>query len=92
MDIVKLKDKGQVTIPAAIRQKLAAREGDLFEIELVNGAILLTPREIAGREKGAPARPGVDISRWIGAGRDGFKNRGEAEDFIRQERARWADR
>lgn len=89
MDIVKLKDKGQVTIPAAIRQKLTVHEGDVFEIEIVDGAILLTPREITGRRSAGTVRPGVDIARWIGAGRGGFKTASEAGDFIRREREKW---
>lgn len=97
MEIVKLKDKGQVTIPAAIRQKLAASEGDLFAIDVVDGAIRLTPCEVAmsnisGPRKVAAVRQGTDISGWIGAGRGGFMTPGEAEDFIRREREKWAER
>jgi bifunctional DNA-binding transcriptional regulator/antitoxin component of YhaV-PrlF toxin-antitoxin module len=34
MEIVRMKDKGQVTIPAALREELNAQVGDFFSMSL----------------------------------------------------------
>ncbi len=40
---VKVRKNGQITIPAKIRKKLGIKEGDILEIEVVDGKIVLTP-------------------------------------------------
>lgn len=40
---VKVLQKGKVTIPAPIRQKLGISEGDYVTLEIVNGKLLLLP-------------------------------------------------
>ena len=42
-----MHSKGQVTLPEAIRADLDLREGDLLEIEVIHGAILLRPKKLA---------------------------------------------
>ncbi len=42
---VKVRAKGQVTIPAAIRRTLEIQAGDLFSVQLVPEGILFTPWE-----------------------------------------------
>ena len=37
MEIVRLKDKGQITIPASIREEIAAQIGDLFAMTVDEG-------------------------------------------------------
>ena len=87
MSLVKMKDKGQVTIPANIRLAVSAQVGDLFEVEVANGNIILKPQEIVAR--GAAASKGVDIGKWIGAGKGLFSSVDEADAFIKAERAAW---
>lgn len=96
MMLVKLKDKGQVTIPAAVREQVAARLGDVFEVSVANGNIVLKPQEVVARKKQRKAKrqqsqpgSGVDISRWIGAGQGLFKTPEDVADYIRTERAQW---
>ncbi len=90
MAVVRMKDKGQVTIPAAIRNQIAAQTGDVFEADVLDGNIILRPQDIVSRR--APkkiSRKGADITRWIGAGKGLFKTPEEADAFIHAERARW---
>ena len=51
MTLVKLKEKGQVTIPAAVREQISAHKGDVFEIGMANGNIILKPRDIVSRKR-----------------------------------------
>lgn len=91
MSLVKLKEKGQVTIPASVREKISAHTGDVFEATVSNGAIVLKPLDVVVRKKSPTSKrkSGVDISTWIGAGRGLFQSPQEAADFIARERASW---
>jgi AbrB family looped-hinge helix DNA binding protein len=59
---VTVKDRGQVTIPAKIRKNLMLRSGDLLEIEIRGGCIILKPLQVVEREaerpEGSPEGPG----------------------------------
>ena len=92
MPLVTMKDKGQVTIPAAIRDKIDARQGDVFEVVVSEGSIILKPQDVvsrAPRQERLAARGGVDITPWIGSGKGLLKTPEEADAFIRAERAQW---
>jgi AbrB family looped-hinge helix DNA binding protein len=91
MPLVKLKEKGQVTIPAAVREQISAHKGDVFEIAVANGNIVLRPQDVVSRKRilAAKAKKGVDISSWIGSGKGLFQSPEEAAEFIRSERASW---
>lgn len=90
MPLVRLDQNGDISIPADALERIGAREGDVFEIAVADGAIVLRPQHIARAKVDAPVTPkGVDISRWIGAGRSGFKTADEADAFIRRERDSW---
>ncbi|MEE9181238.1 MAG: AbrB/MazE/SpoVT family DNA-binding domain-containing protein [candidate division NC10 bacterium] len=45
-----LKDRGQVTIPAKLRKQLMLRPGDLLEIGVEGGYIILKPLDVVERE------------------------------------------
>jgi antitoxin MazE len=49
MSFVKLKGKGQMTLPAAIREQLSLNEGDLLEANVEKGKIVLTPKTVVDR-------------------------------------------
>lgn len=49
MPYVKVKTKGQVTIPAEFRRDLNLEEGDLLEAVPVRGGILLKPKTLIDR-------------------------------------------
>ena len=84
---VRLKEKGQVTIPAILRAQIHAETGDLFEAIIDDGNIVLRPQVISGRSDTKPL--GADIGKWVGAGKGLFKTPAEAQAFIRAERDQW---
>ena len=88
---VRMKDKGQVTIPAMLREQLRTVAGDLFEASVVEGNIVLRPQIISSRsaQKSRAKPKGVDIGKWVGAGKGLFKTPAEAQAFIRAERDQW---
>jgi AbrB family looped-hinge helix DNA binding protein len=49
MPYVKVKTKGQVTIPAEFRRDLNLAEGDLLEAVVERGGILLKPKTVVDR-------------------------------------------
>lgn len=87
MTLIKLKEKGQLTIPAPLREKLASHVGDLFLAEIVDGKLVLTPQVVVSRSQSEPAA--VDIAPWIGAGKGMFSSVEEIDAYIASERASW---
>ena len=54
MALVKIKDKGQVTLPAKLRQRHGLQTGDMIDVREDGGRIVLIPQDIA------PRRPDID--------------------------------
>lgn len=50
MPLIKLKHKGQMTIPAEIRDQLQLQQGDLLEASTDGRAIILVPKAVVDRE------------------------------------------
>lgn len=70
---VAIREKGRMTLPAEIRDAMALREGDLFDVEFENGAIVLKPsRSVAVDDvRGIIGRQTVDLQEIEGSlGRD----------------------
>lgn len=44
--LVRVQEKGQVTLPSEIRGKLGLKKGDLVAIIETEGGVLITPQEI----------------------------------------------
>jgi len=49
MSIIKLKTKGQITIPASLRQQVGLSIGDILKVNVEAGKITLTPQSIIDR-------------------------------------------
>lgn len=49
-----LKDRGQITIPAKVRKNLTLVSGDILEVEVKEGYIILKPLQVVER---GPERP-----------------------------------
>lgn len=47
---ISLKARGQITIPAKLRKDLMLRTGDLLEMEVKGGHIILKPLAVVERE------------------------------------------
>ncbi len=54
-DLVRVKERFQLTIPAALRRQMHIQEGDYMEMRFVNGEIRIKPRA-----KDADGVPGAD--------------------------------
>jgi AbrB family looped-hinge helix DNA binding protein len=91
MTLVKLKEKGQVTIPAAVRAQVAAHKGDIFEVTVANGNIVLKPQEVVSRKqtRKGKVRRGTDISEFIGSLKGLFGSQDEIDAAIRKDRDSW---
>jgi AbrB family looped-hinge helix DNA binding protein len=50
MPLVKVKQKGQMTIPAEIRDRLQLQQGDLLEATTDGRSVILTPKALVDRE------------------------------------------
>ena len=88
MALVKMKDKGQVTIPASVRGLIDATTGDVFDVVVRDGNIVFMPQAVMARPA-KPARKGIDIGPWIGSGKGMFQSVDEIDAFIRSERDQW---
>jgi AbrB family looped-hinge helix DNA binding protein len=51
MSRVVLKGRGQITIPVKIRKTLGLGTGDLLEVEVSRGRILLIPLQVVQRQR-----------------------------------------
>ena len=50
--LLKLRGKGQLTLPAAIRKQAGVREGDIFEVDVDgDGIIRLIPKDATDRNQ-----------------------------------------
>lgn len=71
----RVQKKGQVTIPADIREKLGLKEGDLVAFVETDKGILISPREVIAMEAldriGELLREkGITVEELIESGRD----------------------
>lgn len=74
-NLVRVQEKGQVTLPTELRRKLGLKKGDLVAVEETEGGILITPQEVLATraldEIGkALAERGVTLEDLIESGRE----------------------
>ena len=86
MPLAKVKHKGQVTIPADIREQLGLNEGDYVEVTTEGSRVVLTPQDIAPRHRAIDAA----IAEGLADIRDGrispsFKSMKEFEAWLKTE-------
>ena len=76
---MKMGERGQVTIPKAIREKFRLRPDTEVEFEVVRGVIVLRKRT-----------PGLSLRKWAGVGARGWKRLGfkSVDEFIEAVRGR----
>ena len=90
MEIVRLKDKGQITIPASIREELNAQLGDFFAVSVHEGEIVLKPQSLAPQQQDAVApekKPAP--SSWFGSVKGVYASVEEIDAYIKAERSQW---
>lgn len=84
-ELVRIKEKFQVTLPASVRRSIALHTGDYLEALVVGGDIVLRPTQVADRpapgrlsltaflnERRHIARTREDIDRTLSADRDAW--------------------
>ena len=76
---MKMGERGQVTIPKAIRKKFRLHPATELEFEVVRGVIVLRK-----------STPGLSLRKWAGAGARGWKQLGfkSVDEFIEAVRGR----
>ena len=52
MNLIKVKEKSQITIPKEVREKLGVKPGDYFNVDTKGDKIVLTPQVISPKEIG----------------------------------------
>lgn len=59
--LVRVQEKGQVTLPANMREKLGLKKGDLVAVEQTSNGVLITPQQVIAME--ALNRIGVELKK-----------------------------
>lgn len=57
-----LKDRGQITIPAKVRKSLRLKSGDVLEVRVSNGDIILKPLDVIERRAEPDDAPEGQVS------------------------------
>lgn len=91
MPLSTLKDKGQITLPSAVRKKLHADKGDIFNFEVVGEKVIMTLQKLvpARDRQGKAQTKGTDISKYIGSMKGAYGPVEQIDDYIRKERDSW---
>lgn len=50
MSIIRIKEKGQMTLPATVREQFGLNNGDLLKVVVKHNNIILTPQSLVDRE------------------------------------------
>jgi AbrB family looped-hinge helix DNA binding protein len=71
---VKVSTKNQIVVPSEARKALGIKPGDRLSVEIVDGAMVIKPRQLAGTRLFGIARGkgfwGEDPVAWVRALRD----------------------
>ena len=73
--LVRVQEKGQVTLPAELRRKLGLKKGDLVAVEETEEGLLITPQEVLAmkaldRVGEALKESGLSLEELIESGRE----------------------
>lgn len=73
--LVRVQEKGQVTLPTELRRRLGLKRGDLVAITETEDSVLITPQEIVAmtaldRIVEAPKKRGLSPDELIESGRE----------------------
>ena len=50
-NLIKVREKGQITLPLYMRKKLHLKQGDLVLAKIVDNAVVLTPQETIDKDQ-----------------------------------------
>ncbi len=57
--LVRIQEKGQVTLPAAVRKQLGLKKGDLVAVTATPEGVLITPQEVVATRAAHPRPRGI---------------------------------
>ncbi len=86
MSVTKLKEKGQITLPVDVRREINAQKGDIFDVQVDNGKVIMTLQRLVPVNEELTT---VDLSRFIGSASNAFGSVQEIDDNIRKDRDSW---
>lgn len=74
-NLVRIQEKGQVTLPAGLRRKLGLKKGDLVAVSETEEGVLITPQEVLAlkaldRIGEALEKRGLSLEELIESGRE----------------------
>ena len=78
-------------MPSETRKRIQAAKGDMFDVEVVDGKVVMTPFRLVPAKGGEAARrKPVDLSKYIGALSGAYGDTvEEADAYLRRERDSW---
>jgi len=88
MPYVQVKQKYQVTIPAAIRKKISLHEGDTLEAVERDGVIILAPQTMQ-RRSAPDKKPSLLSLAGANKGSSLYASAQEADQYIEDLRTEW---
>jgi AbrB family looped-hinge helix DNA binding protein len=83
-DLVRVKDKFQLTLPANIRRQLAVQEGDYLEVAILDDGIVFRPQRTVKR---APRPP--NLMSFLNERRSATRTRIDIDATLAKDRASW---
>ena len=83
-ELVRVKDKFQVTIPLQVRSAVAIRTGDYLEASVVPEGILLRPRRVI-----APPQPVRTLLQFLKASHGAARTKAEIDAALDAQRDQW---
>lgn len=83
-DLVRIKEKFQVTIPASLRDEVHLQTGDYLEATIYQDGILLRPKRLADAPKRRPS-----ILEFLQESRTATRSREEIDAALAADRASW---
>ncbi len=86
MSVTKLKEKGQITLPVDVRKEINAQKGDIFDVQVDNGKVIMTLQRLVPVNQEPTT---IDLSRFVGAASGAFGSVEEIDDTIRKDRETW---
>lgn len=74
LKLMRVQEKGQVTLPADIRKRMGLKKGDLVAVEATADGVLITPQKVLALRDldrmGAILREqGITLDEWMESGR-----------------------
>lgn len=92
MPLATLKEKGQITLPSEIRKRIHASKGDMFDVEVIDGKVIMTPQRLVPTKdaRGEKKKKPLDLSKYVGATSGTYGDTAEEVDaYVRNERDSW---